>query len=232
MTCRLAGGRRGGSNHVNTRGYRTKRKEEKKKCVFLHLLLNPKKIYKAYMNTHTPILIFSLFFLLSTPFSPILLPCLFSRRRWHPHTQFRQRLGKGYKSKFSSLGLNVQDEEIFSSSFAAAAYLEQKNFKATGKKEERQRKEKATWKNSTPQTNPRARVCKFPMLSSLSTFALSFLPISSLFSSFFLCISSHLMLHNVLLCPSTCIWLPAAVSALVLLCFIFVRFCCLSLYLC
>lgn len=30
--------------------------------------------------------------------------------------------------------LQVQDEEIFSSSFAAAAYLEQKNFKATGKK--------------------------------------------------------------------------------------------------
>lgn len=41
---------------------------------------------------------------------------------------------KGYKSKFSSLGLDVKDEEIFSSSFAAAAYLEQKNFKATGKK--------------------------------------------------------------------------------------------------
>ncbi len=41
---------------------------------------------------------------------------------------------KGYKGKFSSLGLDVQDEEIFSSSFAAAAYLEQKNFKATGKK--------------------------------------------------------------------------------------------------
>ena len=40
---------------------------------------------------------------------------------------------KGYKGKFTELGLNVQDEEIFSSSFAAAAYLEQKNFKATGK---------------------------------------------------------------------------------------------------
>jgi phosphoglycolate phosphatase len=39
---------------------------------------------------------------------------------------------KGYKSKFTSLGLDVKDEEIFSSSFAAAAYLEQKNFKATG----------------------------------------------------------------------------------------------------
>lgn len=39
---------------------------------------------------------------------------------------------KGYKGKFTSLGLDVQDEEIFSSSFAAAAYLEQKNFKATG----------------------------------------------------------------------------------------------------
>jgi len=41
---------------------------------------------------------------------------------------------KGYKKKFTSLGLNVNDEEIFSSSFAAAAYLEQTNFLATGKK--------------------------------------------------------------------------------------------------
>lgn len=41
---------------------------------------------------------------------------------------------KGYKSKFTSLGLNVQDEEIFSSSFAAAAYMEQIRFKDTGKK--------------------------------------------------------------------------------------------------
>ena len=32
---------------------------------------------------------------------------------------------QGYKSKFDSLGLDVQAEEIFSSSFAAAAYLEQ-----------------------------------------------------------------------------------------------------------
>ena len=32
---------------------------------------------------------------------------------------------KGYKSKFDSLGLDVAPEEIFSSSFAAAAYLEQ-----------------------------------------------------------------------------------------------------------
>lgn len=40
----------------------------------------------------------------------------------------------GYKSKFTSLGLDVQPEEIFSSSFAAAAYLEQTNFKQTGKK--------------------------------------------------------------------------------------------------
>mmetsp|Transcript_46045 Transcript_46045/g.85902 ORF Transcript_46045/g.85902 Transcript_46045/m.85902 type:complete len:387 (+) Transcript_46045:69-1229(+) len=40
----------------------------------------------------------------------------------------------GYKSKFTSLGLNVEPEEIFSSSFAAAAYLEQTNFKQTGKK--------------------------------------------------------------------------------------------------
>ena len=29
---------------------------------------------------------------------------------------------KGYKGKFESLGLNVEPEEIFSSSFAAAAY--------------------------------------------------------------------------------------------------------------
>ena len=41
---------------------------------------------------------------------------------------------KGYKGKFTSLGLEVEPEEIFSSSFAAAAYLEQTNFKASGKK--------------------------------------------------------------------------------------------------
>ncbi|CAN0125818.1 unnamed protein product, partial [Hapterophycus canaliculatus] len=41
---------------------------------------------------------------------------------------------KGYKKKFDSLGLDVDPEEIFSSSFAAAAYLEQTNFKASGKK--------------------------------------------------------------------------------------------------
>lgn len=41
---------------------------------------------------------------------------------------------KGYKAKFDSLALNVPPEEIFSSSFAAAAYFEQTNFKATGKK--------------------------------------------------------------------------------------------------
>lgn len=41
---------------------------------------------------------------------------------------------KGYKSKFDSLGLDIPAEEIFSSSFAAAAYLEQTKFKETGKK--------------------------------------------------------------------------------------------------
>lgn len=41
---------------------------------------------------------------------------------------------KGYKKKFDSLGLNVPAEEIFSSSFAAAAYFEQTKFKETGKK--------------------------------------------------------------------------------------------------
>merc|ERR1719183_1224231 len=42
---------------------------------------------------------------------------------------------KGYLKKFHSLGLtSVQAEEIFSSSFAAAAYFEMNNFKATGKK--------------------------------------------------------------------------------------------------
>jgi phosphoglycolate/pyridoxal phosphate phosphatase family enzyme len=41
---------------------------------------------------------------------------------------------QGYLSKFTSLGMNVTAEEIFSSSFAAAAYLEQINFAATGKK--------------------------------------------------------------------------------------------------
>eukprot|EP00978_Attheya_sp_CCMP212_P002268 scaffold4662_cov51-Attheya_sp.AAC.3 len=41
----------------------------------------------------------------------------------------------GYKKKFDKLGLNsVPAEEIFSSSFAAAAYLEQTKFKDTGKK--------------------------------------------------------------------------------------------------
>jgi phosphoglycolate/pyridoxal phosphate phosphatase family enzyme len=41
----------------------------------------------------------------------------------------------GYKKKFDGLGLNaVPAEEIFSSSFAAAAYLEQIKFKETGKK--------------------------------------------------------------------------------------------------
>lgn len=40
----------------------------------------------------------------------------------------------GYKKKFDSLGLDVPPEEIFSSSFAAAAYLEQTKFKDTGKK--------------------------------------------------------------------------------------------------
>lgn len=40
----------------------------------------------------------------------------------------------GYLKKFINLGLEAQAEEIFSSSFAAAAYLEQTNFKATGKK--------------------------------------------------------------------------------------------------
>jgi phosphoglycolate/pyridoxal phosphate phosphatase family enzyme len=41
---------------------------------------------------------------------------------------------KGYKGKFDSLGLDIPAEEIFSSSFAAAAYLEQTKFKDTGKK--------------------------------------------------------------------------------------------------
>ncbi|KAL7575823.1 hypothetical protein ACA910_003147 [Epithemia clementina (nom. ined.)] len=41
----------------------------------------------------------------------------------------------GYKKKFDNLGLSsVPAEEIFSSSFAAAAYFEQTNFKDTGKK--------------------------------------------------------------------------------------------------
>jgi len=40
----------------------------------------------------------------------------------------------GYKQKFDSLGLDIPAEEIFSSSFAAAAYLEQTKFKESGKK--------------------------------------------------------------------------------------------------
>jgi 4-nitrophenyl phosphatase/phosphoglycolate phosphatase len=41
---------------------------------------------------------------------------------------------KGYKKKFDSLGLDIPAEEIFSSSFAAAAYLENTKFQETGKK--------------------------------------------------------------------------------------------------
>lgn len=42
---------------------------------------------------------------------------------------------KGYKKKFDSLGLDsVPADEIFSSSFAAAAYMEQTEFQKTGKK--------------------------------------------------------------------------------------------------
>jgi len=41
---------------------------------------------------------------------------------------------QGYKKKFDGLGLPAAADEIFSSSFAAAAYMEQTNFKATGKK--------------------------------------------------------------------------------------------------
>ena len=41
---------------------------------------------------------------------------------------------KGYKKKFDSLGLDIPAEEIFSSSFAAAAYFEKTNFKSTNKK--------------------------------------------------------------------------------------------------
>lgn len=40
----------------------------------------------------------------------------------------------GYKKKFDSLGLDVPAEEIFSSSFAAAAYFDQISFQQTGKK--------------------------------------------------------------------------------------------------
>jgi len=40
----------------------------------------------------------------------------------------------GYKKKFDQLGLDIPSEEIFSSSFAAAAYLEQTKFKESGKK--------------------------------------------------------------------------------------------------
>jgi len=40
----------------------------------------------------------------------------------------------GYKKKFDSLGLDVSADEIFSSSFAAAIFLEQIKFKNSGKK--------------------------------------------------------------------------------------------------
>mmetsp|Transcript_24187 Transcript_24187/g.58436 ORF Transcript_24187/g.58436 Transcript_24187/m.58436 type:complete len:349 (+) Transcript_24187:2-1048(+) len=39
----------------------------------------------------------------------------------------------GYKKKFDSLGLEIKPEEVLSSSFAAAAYLDKINFKTTGK---------------------------------------------------------------------------------------------------
>jgi len=39
----------------------------------------------------------------------------------------------GYLGKFTSLGLNVAAEEIYSSSYAAAAYLESINFPKTKK---------------------------------------------------------------------------------------------------
>ncbi len=41
---------------------------------------------------------------------------------------------EGFKRKFESLGFNVQLEEILSSSFAVAMYLDQSNFKDTRKK--------------------------------------------------------------------------------------------------
>ena len=44
------------------------------------------------------------------------------------------QVAQGIKGKFTSLGLEVEPEEIFSSSFAAAAYLEQTKFKESGKK--------------------------------------------------------------------------------------------------
>jgi ribonucleotide monophosphatase NagD (HAD superfamily) len=49
-------------------------------------------------------------------------------------TNISTKSPSGYKKKFDSLGLNVPTQEIFSSSFAAAAYLEQAQFKETGKK--------------------------------------------------------------------------------------------------
>eukprot|EP00466_Bigelowiella_natans_P009396 jgi/Bigna1/91932/estExt_fgenesh1_pg.C_1310016 len=39
----------------------------------------------------------------------------------------------GYKKKFDDLGLQISPEEVLSSSFAAAAYLDQVNFKESGK---------------------------------------------------------------------------------------------------
>ena len=44
-----------------------------------------------------------------------------------------QKVVLDIKKKFDSLGLNIPSEEIFSSSFAAAAYFEQINFKNTDK---------------------------------------------------------------------------------------------------
>merc|ERR1719440_505050 len=41
---------------------------------------------------------------------------------------------EGYLGKFKGLGLNVNAEEIYSSSFAAAAYLQSKSFPTDGSK--------------------------------------------------------------------------------------------------
>ena len=40
---------------------------------------------------------------------------------------------EGYRAKFESLGINVKAEEIFASSFAAAAYLQSQSFPPDGK---------------------------------------------------------------------------------------------------
>lgn len=60
----------------------------------------------------------------------------------------------GYKKKFDSLGLNVPAEEIFSSSFAAAAYLEQSKFPTDGSKKSLHHWRSRNWRRTRFDRHP------------------------------------------------------------------------------